>query len=122
MNRVILLNRLAFQSLVQSFRPNQVFNIKLNGVAPDQKVMHQTSMFFALAWVIFGVLLGGRFLVGCLLGTRLGGSLAQTLSNSPACALRARAMNWWQSRWNATMLPEGSVRQTCQWLLITSMA
>lgn len=54
MNRMLLLKRLVTQELIQSFRPHQVFKIKLNGVAPDQRVMVQTSMFISIAIVIFG--------------------------------------------------------------------
>ncbi len=55
MNRVILFKRLAYKELVQSFRPHQVFKIKLNGVAPDQKVLMQTSMFVAISAMLFGI-------------------------------------------------------------------
>ncbi len=53
MNRIILFARLAMQELIQSFRPNQVFRIRLNGVAPDPKVLLQGSMFFAIAGTVF---------------------------------------------------------------------
>lgn len=55
MNRVILFARLAHQEMIQSFRPHQVFRIRLNGVAPDPKVLVQTTMFIALAMVLFGI-------------------------------------------------------------------
>lgn len=54
MNRIILFARLTNQEMIQSFRPHQVFRIKLNGAAPDTKVLLQASMFIALAMVLFG--------------------------------------------------------------------
>ena len=63
MNRIILFARLTYQEMVQSFRPHQVFHIKLNGVAPDSKVLLQASMFIALAMSLFG---GSVLIVGLI--------------------------------------------------------
>ncbi len=79
MNRVILFKRIALRELVQSFRPRQVFRIKLNGVAPDERVFVTTSFFIALCFAICGaaMLLVSLFepqldslsVLGCVFGT-----------------------------------------------------
>jgi trk system potassium uptake protein TrkH len=79
MNRVILFKRIALRELVQSFRPSQVFRIKLNGVAPDERVFVTTSFFIALCFAICGaaMLLVSLFepqldslsVLGCVFGT-----------------------------------------------------
>jgi len=55
MNRIILFHKIAIRELKRSFRPNQVFRIKLNGVAPDEKVFITTSFFIALGFGVSGV-------------------------------------------------------------------
>ena len=55
MNRMILFAKISFRELVRSFRPNQVFRIKLNGGAPDEKFIVTTSFFIAIGFVIAGV-------------------------------------------------------------------
>jgi len=55
MNRIILFWKIATQELVRSYRPNQVFRLKLNGVAPDNKVLVQTSFFLANAFIVAGL-------------------------------------------------------------------
>lgn len=54
MNRVILFLKTARRELIQSFRPNQVFRTRLNGVAPDERVFATTSFFIAMGFVITG--------------------------------------------------------------------
>src|SRR5690606_20981662 len=55
MNRVILFLKIAGRELVRSFRPNQVFRIKLNGVSPDERVFVTTSFLIALGFALSGV-------------------------------------------------------------------
>lgn len=55
MNRIILFAKISWRELVRSFRPNQVFRIKLNGTAPDEKVFVTTSFFIAMGFIIAGV-------------------------------------------------------------------
>ncbi len=55
MNRIILFWKISIQELVRSYRPNQVFRLKLNGVAPDNKVLVQTSFFLANAFFVAGL-------------------------------------------------------------------
>lgn len=54
MNRVILFLKTARRELIQSFRPNQIFRIRLNGVAPDERVFATTSFFIAMGFVVTG--------------------------------------------------------------------
>ena len=54
MNRVILYLKTAQRELVRSFRPNRVFRIRLNGIAPDEQALTTTSFFIALGFVISG--------------------------------------------------------------------
>lgn len=54
MNRIILFAKISVREMVRSFRPNQVFRIKLNGTAPDERVFITTSFFIALAFIIVG--------------------------------------------------------------------
>ncbi|MCG8603161.1 MAG: TrkH family potassium uptake protein [Verrucomicrobiales bacterium] len=54
MNRVILFVKTARRELIQSFRPNQVFRTRLNGVAPDERVFATTSFFIAMGFVMTG--------------------------------------------------------------------
>jgi trk system potassium uptake protein TrkH len=54
MNRVILFLKIAKRELISSFRPNQVFRTRLNGVAPDERVYVTTSFFIALGFGISG--------------------------------------------------------------------
>lgn len=54
MNRVILYLKTAQRELVRSFRPNQVFRIRLNGIAPDEQALTTTSFFIALGFVLSG--------------------------------------------------------------------
>ncbi|MEM6915542.1 MAG: TrkH family potassium uptake protein [Verrucomicrobiota bacterium] len=54
MNRVILYLKTAQRELVRSFRPNKVFRIRLNGIAPDEQVLTTTSFFIALGFVLSG--------------------------------------------------------------------
>lgn len=55
MNRVILFSKIAMRELIRSFRPNQVFRIRLNGVAPDEKVFVTTSFLIALGFSLSGI-------------------------------------------------------------------
>ncbi len=55
MNRIILFWKISTQELVRSYRPNQIFRLKLNGVAPDNKVLVQTSFFLANAFIVAGI-------------------------------------------------------------------
>jgi len=55
MNRVILFVKTARRELIQSFRPNQVFRTRLNGVAPDDRVFATTSFFIAMGFVMTGI-------------------------------------------------------------------
>lgn len=54
MNRVILFLKTARRELVRSFRPNQVFRIRLNGDSPDERVLVTTSFFIALGFALSG--------------------------------------------------------------------
>ena len=54
MNRIILFKKIAVRELVASFRPNQVFRIKLNGSAPDERVFITVSFFIALGFMVAG--------------------------------------------------------------------
>lgn len=54
MNRIILFKKIAVRELVASFRPNQVFRIKLNGSAPEERVFITVSFFIALGFVVAG--------------------------------------------------------------------
>ena len=54
MNRIILFTKIANREMIRSFRPNQVFRIKLNGMAPDEKVFVTTSFFIALGFALSG--------------------------------------------------------------------
>ena len=55
MNRIILFAKISRQELVKSFRPNQVFRLKLNGTTPDESVRLQTAMFMAIALSTIGL-------------------------------------------------------------------
>jgi len=55
MNRVILFLKISGLEMVRSFRPNQVFRIKLNGVSPDERVFVTTSFLIALGFALSGV-------------------------------------------------------------------
>ncbi|MEM9280662.1 MAG: TrkH family potassium uptake protein [Verrucomicrobiota bacterium] len=55
MNRVILFAKIANREMVRSFRPNQVFRIKLNGMVPDEQVFVTTSFFIALGFALSGI-------------------------------------------------------------------
>tara|TARA_R110000850_G_scaffold169388_10_gene294661 strand:+ start:1488 stop:2972 length:1485 start_codon:yes stop_codon:yes gene_type:complete len=55
MSRIILFVKIANREMIRSFRPNQVFRIKLNGVAPDEKVFVTTSFFIALGFALSGI-------------------------------------------------------------------
>jgi trk system potassium uptake protein TrkH len=54
MNRIILYAKISFRELVRSFRPNQVFRIRLNGVTSDEKVFVTTSFIIALGFAMAG--------------------------------------------------------------------
>jgi trk system potassium uptake protein TrkH len=49
MNRIILFSKISVQELIRSFRPNQVFRLKLNGSTPDDGVRLRTTHFLGLA-------------------------------------------------------------------------
>ena len=55
MNRMILFHKIALRELVRSFRPNKVFRIRLNGVAPDERVFVTTSFLIALGFAFAGL-------------------------------------------------------------------
>lgn len=55
MNRIILYAKISLRELVRSFRPNQVFRIRLNGVAPEEQVFVTTSFLIALGFAVTGL-------------------------------------------------------------------
>jgi len=55
MNRVILFVRISIQELVKSFRPNQIFRLRLNGTTPDDSVRLQTTLFLSFAFGTCGL-------------------------------------------------------------------
>ena len=55
MNRIILFTKISLQELVKSFRPNQVFRLRLNGATPDESVRLQTMIFISFAFCTCGV-------------------------------------------------------------------
>ena len=55
MNRMILFQRVAVKELIQSFRPQQIIKIKLNGSVADDKTLFHASLFLALAMITCGV-------------------------------------------------------------------
>ncbi len=55
MNRIILYAKISLRELVRSFRPNQVFRIRLSGVASDEKVFVTTSFIIALGFAMAGL-------------------------------------------------------------------
>ncbi len=54
MNRITLFLKTTRRELVRSFRPNQVFRIRLNGESPDERVFVTTSFFIALGFALSG--------------------------------------------------------------------
>ncbi|MCF6312675.1 MAG: hypothetical protein L3J39_09520 [Verrucomicrobiales bacterium] len=54
-NRVILFFKISAQELVKTFRPKQVFSLKINGIKMEQGVRAQTMFFLILAVFIWGV-------------------------------------------------------------------
>lgn len=54
-NRVILFFKISAQELVKTFRPKQVFSLKINGLKMEQGVRAQTMFFLILAVFIWGV-------------------------------------------------------------------
>ena len=55
MNRVILFVKITIQELARSFRPSQVFRLRLNGANPREGARMQTVLFVAIAMGIAGV-------------------------------------------------------------------
>ncbi|MCB1229703.1 MAG: TrkH family potassium uptake protein [Verrucomicrobiae bacterium] len=55
MNRVILFTKISVQELVKSFRPHQVFRLRLNGTTPDDSVRLQTMLFLSFAFGTVGM-------------------------------------------------------------------
>jgi trk system potassium uptake protein TrkH len=55
MNRVILFYKTALREMVRTFRPSQVFRIKLNGVSPDEQVFATTSFLISLGFGLSGI-------------------------------------------------------------------
>ncbi len=55
MNRVILFFKISRHELVKSFRPKQVFSLKINGLQLDSGIRSQTTFFLILAVFIWGV-------------------------------------------------------------------
>lgn len=55
MNRVILMAKISVQELVKSFRPHQVFRLRLNGTTPDESVRLQTTLFMSFAFGTCGL-------------------------------------------------------------------
>jgi trk system potassium uptake protein TrkH len=55
MNRIILFAKISIQELVKSFRPNQVFRLRLNGATPDDGVRLQTMIFISFAFSTCGM-------------------------------------------------------------------
>lgn len=55
MNRIILFAKISVQELVKSFRPNQVFRLRLNGATPDDGVRLQTMIFISFAFGTCGL-------------------------------------------------------------------
>jgi trk system potassium uptake protein TrkH len=54
MNRIILFFRISTQELVKSFRPKQVFSLRINGLQLDPGIRGQTTFFLILAAFIWG--------------------------------------------------------------------
>lgn len=54
MNRIILYSKISLRELVRSFRPNQVFRIRLNGVVSEEQVFVTTSFVIALGFAMTG--------------------------------------------------------------------
>lgn len=54
MNRIILYAKISLRELVRSFRPNQVFRIRLNGVTSDEQVFVTTTFIIALGFAMAG--------------------------------------------------------------------
>lgn len=54
MNRIILYLKISVRELVRSFRPNQVFRIRLNGVASEEHVFVTMTFIIALGFVMAG--------------------------------------------------------------------
>ncbi|MCB1065251.1 MAG: TrkH family potassium uptake protein [Verrucomicrobiae bacterium] len=55
MNRIILFTKISIQELVKSFRPHQVFRLRLNGTTPDESVRLQTTLFLSFAFATCGM-------------------------------------------------------------------
>lgn len=55
MNRLILFAKISVQELVKSFRPHQVFRLRLNGTTPDDSVRLQTTLFLSFAFGTTGM-------------------------------------------------------------------
>lgn len=55
MNRLILFAKISVQELVKSFRPHQVFRLRLNGTTPDDSVRLQTTLFLSFAFGTTGL-------------------------------------------------------------------
>jgi len=74
MNRIVLFFKIALRELVRSYRPNQVFRIKLNGVSHPEQVF-VTTLFvitLGLAFAGFSVLLVAMIEPGLDFDTVLG--------------------------------------------------
>ncbi len=59
MNRIILFLKVTAQELVKSFRPKQVFSLKLNGQQLDTEIRGRTTFYLVLAafiWLVGAVL------------------------------------------------------------------
>ncbi len=54
-NRVILFFKISAQELVKTFRPKQVFTLKINGLKMEPGIRAQTMFFLILAVFIWGV-------------------------------------------------------------------
>jgi len=55
MNRIILMTKIAVQELMKSYRPHQVFRLRLNGATPDESVRLQTTLFMSFAFGTCGL-------------------------------------------------------------------
>ena len=54
MNRLILMAKISGQELVKSFRPRQVFRLRLNGATPNDSVRFQVTLFLSFAFITCG--------------------------------------------------------------------
>ena len=86
MNRVILFLKISAQELVKSFRPKQVFSLKINGLQLDSSIREQTTFFLILTVFIWGM---GTVMISLIepsmdLQTSMGATAATMFNIGPA--------------------------------------